>query len=224
MDSEVTFNEDKTGADISLNIKEGPRTTVRSIVITGLTVLPEAKARQALVHKIGDPFRTAALDAEKEAIASLVSEKGYPHATVHASVTYSQDRSQADILHDVDAGPLVILEDIFVSGNLLTAEKVIRRELEVKPQTPLSLRSIYDGQRRLRDLDIFHGVSYRTFGLKEKAESELVPDDQLFFLGGIQNVRGFKENLHRFDSQANPVGGKTAVVGSLEARIDMGMN
>ena len=39
-----------------------------------------------LVHKIGDPFRTAALDAEKEAIASLVSEKGYPHAKVHASV------------------------------------------------------------------------------------------------------------------------------------------
>jgi outer membrane protein insertion porin family len=56
------------------------------------------------------------------------------------------------------------------------------------------------------------------------SDSELVPDDQLFFLGGIQSVRGFKENLLRFDSQGNPVGGKTAVVGSLEARIDMGMN
>jgi outer membrane protein insertion porin family len=326
-----------------------------------------------------------------------------------------------------------------VSGNLRTAEKVIRRELDVQPQKPLSLRSLNDGQRRLRDLDIFHGVSYRTFGLKEKdetvnlfveveenkpyyiqvssgyesdsgffgrtkvgdhnlfglnkdlwagaeisqtgyrietrlteprflgtrttasigafneeltefnqpfgtrtvggslgfghewgehvttalsfrletrdqfsvedmdgedaeegtrtifvttpyvrydsrdsfvrptrglltsfgvdiskgiqnqlddffryqfdtrcywtpfdkwtvaglarigqvipyADSDLVPDDQLFFLGGIQSVRGFKENLLRFDSQGDPVGGKVAVVGSLEARIDLGLN
>ena len=54
--------------------------------------------------------------------------------------------------------------------------------------------------------------------------SDRVPDDQLFFLGGIRNVRGFKENLLRFDDIGDPVGGKTAVVGSLEARIDLGMN
>ncbi len=439
VDSEVTFNQGKTGTDISLNVKEGPRTTVRSVVINGLTVVPEAKARKVLIHKIGAPFRTAALEAEKEAIASLVSEKGFPHATVHPSVAYSDDRTRADIVYEVDAGPLVTLGDIFVSGNLRTDEKVIRRELEVRPQSPLSLQSLYDGQRRLRDLEIFHGVNYRIFGLKEKQEtvnlfaeveedkpyyaqtgvgyesdsgffgrakigdhnlfglnkdlwasgeisqtgyrvetrlteprflgtrttasigafneeltefnqpfgtrttgaslgfgrdwgrhvttalsfrlekrdqfsvedtalgdteeetrtifvttpyvrydsrdsfvrptrgllssigvdiskgvqnqlddffryqfdtryywtplekvtfaglarigqvipytdSELVPDDQLFFLGGIQSVRGFDENLLRFDSQGNPVGGKTAVVGSLEARIDLGMN
>ena len=78
VDSAVTFNEDKTGADVSLNIKEGPRTAVRSIVIDGLTVVPEAKARKVLIHKIGDPFRTAAMEAEKEAIASLVSEQRVP--------------------------------------------------------------------------------------------------------------------------------------------------
>ena len=171
VDSEVTFKEDNTGADISLNVKEGPRTTVDSIAINGLTVVPEADAKKVLVHKIGDPFRTAAVEAEKEAIASLVSEKGYPHATVHASVAYSDDRTRADIVYAVDAGPLVTLGDIFVSGNLRTAEKVIRRELEIRPQTPLSLQSLDDGQRRLRDLEIFHGVNYRIFGLKEKKET-----------------------------------------------------
>jgi outer membrane protein insertion porin family len=439
VDSEVTFNRDKTGAEISLNIKEGPRTAVGSIVIKGLTVLPEEAVRKVLVHKIGDPFRSTALDAEKEAIASLVSEKGHPHATVQADVRYSTDRTRADIVYTLDEGPMVTLGDIFVSGNLRTAEKVIRRELEVQPQAPLSLRSLHDGQRRLRDQDIFHGVSYRTFGLKEKeetvdlfveieenkpyyvqvsggyesdsgffgrtkvgdrnlfglnkdlwagaeisqtgyrvetrlteprflgtrttasigvfneeltefnqpfgtrttggslgfghdwgkhvttalsfrlekrdqfsvediatgdteeetrtifvttpyvrydsrdsfvrptrgllssvgvdvskgvqnqlddffryqfdtryywsplkkvtfaglvrigqvipyADSELVPDDQLFFLGGIQSVRGFGENLLRFDSEGNPVGGKKAMAGSLEARIDLGLN
>jgi len=56
------------------------------------------------------------------------------------------------------------------------------------------------------------------------SESELVPDDQLFFLGGIRDVRGFEENLLRFDSSGDPVGGRTAIVGSVEARFDLGLN
>jgi outer membrane protein insertion porin family len=169
--SEVTFSEDRTVAEVLLTIEEGPQTRVRSIDVNGLTVLPQADARKALVHRIGDPFRQAALEAEKEAIASLVSEKGYPYVSVNASVTFSEDRTQADIVHDVDPGPQVTLGDIFIAGNIRTADKVIRRELKVLPQSPLSLRALHDGQRRLRDLDIFHGVSYRTFGLKEKEET-----------------------------------------------------
>jgi outer membrane protein insertion porin family len=55
-------------------------------------------------------------------------------------------------------------------------------------------------------------------------EEGAVPDDQLFFLGGISDVRGFDENLLRFDRNGDPVGGRTALVGSLEARIDLGLN
>jgi len=51
-----------------------------------------------------------------------------------------------------------------------------------------------------------------------------VPEDQLLFLGGISDVRGFDENLLRYDSRGDPVGGRTAVAGSVEARIDLGHN
>ncbi len=49
-----------------------------------------------------------------------------------------------------------------------------------------------------------------------------VPDDQLFFLGGISDVRGFDENMLRFDAREDPLGGRTSLLGSLEARIDLG--
>lgn len=171
VDSKVTFTDDKTGADVALNIKEGPQTRVRSIVIKGLTVLPEEEAGKVLVHHLGDPFRTAASDAEKEAITGLISEKGYPYATVQAKIAYSTDHTQADIIYEVMEGPQVILGEIFVSGNLRTAEKIIKKELEVKTETPFSLQALADGQRRLRDMKIFHGVTYRTFGLKEKLDT-----------------------------------------------------
>ena len=51
-----------------------------------------------------------------------------------------------------------------------------------------------------------------------------VPEDQLFYLGGIGDVRGFEENLLRFDASGDAVGGRKSLSGSLEARIDLGYN
>ncbi|MEN8244061.1 MAG: POTRA domain-containing protein [Thermodesulfobacteriota bacterium] len=52
----------------------------------------------------------------------------------------------------------------------------------------------------------------------------VVPQDQLFFLGGTASVRGFDENLFLYDSENNPVGGEMAAVASAEARVDLGRN
>ncbi len=51
-----------------------------------------------------------------------------------------------------------------------------------------------------------------------------VPTDQLFFLGGTSDIRGFGENLLRYDSYGKPMGGRTSILGSIEARWDLGMN
>lgn len=48
-----------------------------------------------------------------------------------------------------------------------------------------------------------------------------VPLDQLFYLGGATDVRGFGENQLRTDAQGNPVGGETAVLGSVEVRYNV---
>lgn len=51
-----------------------------------------------------------------------------------------------------------------------------------------------------------------------------VPEDQLFYLGGTSTVRGFDENLLQFDAEGQALGGKQAILGSLEVRYDLGMN
>lgn len=50
------------------------------------------------------------------------------------------------------------------------------------------------------------------------------PDDQLFYLGGISDIRGYGENELVRDSLGDPVGGKTQTAASVEARIDLGNN
>ena len=53
-------------------------------------------------------------------------------------------------------------------------------------------------------------------------DASTIPEDQLFFLGGTSTVRGFDENLLRFDLADKAVGGLTAILGNIETRIDLG--
>jgi outer membrane protein insertion porin family len=53
-------------------------------------------------------------------------------------------------------------------------------------------------------------------------ESSTIPEDQLFFLGGTSTVRGFDENLLRFDEFGKGIGGLTTILGNIETRIDLG--
>jgi outer membrane protein insertion porin family len=55
-------------------------------------------------------------------------------------------------------------------------------------------------------------------------DASTIPEDQLFFLGGTSTVRGFDENLLRFDSAGNALGGLTSILGNIETRVDLGPN
>ncbi|MFH0997785.1 MAG: outer membrane protein assembly factor BamA [Pseudomonadota bacterium] len=50
----------------------------------------------------------------------------------------------------------------------------------------------------------------------------IIANDQLFYLGGSTNVRGFDENMLRYNTNNEPVGGLTSASGTVEARIDLG--
>jgi outer membrane protein insertion porin family len=63
------------------------------------------------------------------------------------------------------------------------------------------------------------------YGMLQNFSSDaFLPDDQLFYLGGISDVRGFDENELLVDDFGDPLGGKTRMAGSIEARIDLGGN
>lgn len=54
--------------------------------------------------------------------------------------------------------------------------------------------------------------------------ADSIPSDQLFYLGGTSDVRGFAENELQVDDTGDPVGGRRALSGSVEARIALFQN
>ena len=65
-------------------------------------------------------------------------------------------------------------------------------------------------------------ANYQT--IKEYGSSGKIPDDQLIYIGGSSDIRGYKENMFLFDDNQDPVGGRTSLQGSIEARYDIGFN
>ncbi|MBP9599301.1 MAG: outer membrane protein assembly factor BamA [Desulfobacter sp.] len=56
------------------------------------------------------------------------------------------------------------------------------------------------------------------------ASDSNISDDQLYFLGGASTVRGFDENMLQYDDDDSAVGGRSMMLGSVEARYDLGLN
>jgi outer membrane protein insertion porin family len=167
---ELTWSEDKSNISINLEIEEGPQTLVSSVKITGINVVSQEEAHEAIRLKKGKSFRKYMIRSDENALSALISEKGHPHVKVKGDVKISRDRSKADMVYTVDEGQYVVMGHVYYKGNLRTKNKVLQNELEIEPGSPFSLVDMVKGQRNIRNLDIFNSVQFKIVGLKEKEE------------------------------------------------------
>jgi outer membrane protein insertion porin family len=197
VDHQESWSRDRHNVSVVFKISEGVQTIITSIRITGAVSVSEEKAYQALKLKEGTPLRRYMLRSDENALAALISEKGYPHVTVDAQTSVSEDRSRVEVLYTVDEGPLVTMGNIYYQGNFRTREKVLGSEIEMDKGAPFSLEKMLAGQRNIRDLAIFSSVDFNTIGLKEKrSEITLLADmeeKKPYYIqigGGYESERG----------------------------------
>jgi outer membrane protein insertion porin family len=168
--SDKDINEKKHNVDVTIEIEERVQTHVKSLTIHGLNVLSDAQALEAVTLKKGSVFRDYMIRSDENTLASLISEKGYPHVKVKGSVAISKDNTEATVTYDVDEGPFVKMGQVALTGNFLTKKRVINNELELDPGEPFSLSKFLRSQRNIRDINVFDSVRFNTFGLKENAD------------------------------------------------------
>ena len=167
---QTEFTSDRKEVIIDINIQEGPFTQVASVTVSGADFINTNDILNELQVQPGQPYRANLLKTDEGYLSKVVSEKGYPHVLVTSKVTLNPDHTRAEIVYQIDPGSQIHLGEVFVSGNLRTRAEVVLRELEIKPGDPLSLQKLTDGQRALRDLDIFRSVQYKAIGLKEQLD------------------------------------------------------
>jgi outer membrane protein insertion porin family len=168
---EVRIDPQSARVDIYVTIEEGPQTRVGGISLEGDPPVAKEKLEDVLEMDPGEPYLPVNLRDDEDRLASRISLLGYPHVRARATTTLSEDRTRADIVHNIDSGPHVRVGEIFFLGNFRTRDRFMHRELGIRPETPFVLQEVWEAQRNLRDLNIFETVQVRSIGLRERQDT-----------------------------------------------------
>lgn len=193
--SEVT-SSGKDALALSINVEEGRRVVVDSIQIKGLESqkLLKTYLTTALPVKVGEPFSLGRVLQSSDTLGVLLRREGYHDGKVAPTVTFSEDSSTVKVTLTVDSGKKVHFNRIFFHGNFKTRAKLMTRVLELETGDIYSDKKLYDGIRKLRNIQNFKTVSYSVperGGDREKLDLFISVDERKpFLLGG---AAGYEE-------------------------------
>ena len=147
---------------ITIKIDEGPRFKVGNVQIAGDLLKPEAELLKDIKISKQEYFSRQVLREDIIGLGDLYSDEGYANADVVPKIDQDAEKLIVNITYTISKGGLVYFEEIRISGNTKTRDKVIRRELEIYEQELFSGKKLKRGIRNLNRLDYFEDVKVNT--------------------------------------------------------------
>lgn len=152
------YNDQKEDMFIDIWVREGLCYYIGNITWEGNTIFSEQELEAKLEFKEGDPFSQE--DFEKsigENLGGMYYDLGYIYAQINPRETL-RDQDSLDVHFVINEGEPVKIRKILISGNTRTKERVIRRELRVKPGDVFSKELLVRSVRDLMMLNYFGNV------------------------------------------------------------------
>jgi outer membrane protein insertion porin family len=147
---------------ITIKIDEGPRFKVGQVAITGDLILAEEQLLKSIKTAKEEYYNREVLRNDVLTLTDLYANEGYAYADVAPRVKQDPEKLLVDITFDIEKGKQVYFEEIIISGNTKTRDKVIRRQLRVYEQELFSGRRLKRSVRNLYRLDYFEDIKVDT--------------------------------------------------------------
>lgn len=149
VDKQLEFTRGGKGLDIFITIDEGKQYKVGDVSWSGNTIFPDAVVANRVTFRKGDVFDDTEFTAIQQGISELYWDRGYIYGTV--SPEKSVEGDVIDVDFEIIEGKPAHVNEINITGNTKTAERVIRRELVIhpgdvflRPRLIRSLREIFN--------------------------------------------------------------------------------
>ncbi len=158
--------------EITIKIDEGPQFKVGKVDLTGDLLVSKEELLESLKITQEEFYNRETLRNDVLKLTDLYSNEGYAYADVAPRVNEDSEKRTVDITFDIQKGKQVYFEEIIISGNTKTRDKVIRRELRVYEQELFSSLRLKRSVRNLYRLDFFEDVKVDTS--KGSADDKMV--------------------------------------------------
>ena len=126
---QVSVSQDKENVFISMSILEGEKYTVHEVNIIGDIPLSENIYEPVLNSLKGQTYSQAQITQIEEYFTNLLGNEGYTFAEVRGNPEIKDDDELVDLLFIVQPGNRTYARKINFSGNHLTNDEVLRREM-----------------------------------------------------------------------------------------------
>jgi outer membrane protein insertion porin family len=183
---------------IRLIIDEGKQYTVGSITFKGMEKYSEEDIHKNLKACLVDGVFT--YDALKDDVANIQSfyyGKGYIFVQVKDATSLDAASGKVNITYAIVENEVAYVDRIEIKGNLKTQDKVIRRELRIKPGERFDGDKLKRSKERLYNLGYFEEINYDTEPGTEENQRNLVVDvkeaktGSFSFGGGYSSIDQF---------------------------------
>jgi outer membrane protein insertion porin family len=171
---EPEVTHDEKGIYIKIKIKEGKRFKFGKIEISGDSLIkPRPELLQALKIKEGNNYDRESLSKDIDFLTQACNDEGYAIADVNPKVNIREKEQLVDIDFQLKKGELVYINRINITGNAVTRDKVIRRQLEVFEGNLYSSSKLKNSYGNLNRLRYFEEVDFQTEKNPDKNEMDI---------------------------------------------------
>lgn len=197
--SKVDFNTNT--ATIEYTIIEGEQYKVNdTIIYVDEKILKVDTLYPNLKLEKNEIFNIAQLRKDQEYIKTEISDKGYAYANVKFDIKPNKKERTVDLVYNVIPGDKVYINDVIISGNTRTLDRVIRRNVYLAPTDLYSLTDFKDSKNALKRTGFFDVVTLKQQRLSSDKMNLLVEVTEaatgnLTVGGGFGSYDGWLINL-----------------------------
>lgn len=152
----IRYNNDKTRMFIIIDVLEGNKYYFGSISWNGNKILPDNKIRDRIRFGAGKIYNQKKYDETMAKLYEIYQDEGYWYVQIEEKTTPRGDT--LDFSLSITENNPVHIRLVNVENNTKTKEKVIRRELVVKPGTVFKRSVLGRSLRELMILNFFSNV------------------------------------------------------------------
>jgi len=161
-DPKVAYDDKLKGLVVTIDIVEGQQYGVGKVAVKGTLIEPADELLKKVRIDKEKVFNRETVRRDILALRDVYADHGYAYAEVKPIVKEDNEKHLADITYDIAKGPKVRFERITISGNTVTRDKVIRRQLKVIEGEYFSGRNLKKSSANLTRLGFFEDVQLET--------------------------------------------------------------
>ena len=153
---QISFNEQKTLADIAYNVTEGQKVDFGTVKFEGSNVFTDEELQKQVFFRDGHLYNQKDFDDTIAAIQEQYANKGYLQARVEP--VKHIENGKLNLTFDISEGHIFYIDHVDVSGYHDTKKYVFMRELSIHPGDLYDNAKIRRSQTKIMNLGFINDV------------------------------------------------------------------